>query len=575
MNVIRGLKSCFSLMGRFKYMYWITLVLDVGLSFLGDMLIALVNRDVVNSVTSMDLASFKAAIFIGIAAVAVFLASVLSSFFNMRSIRYIMYDMRRDLFRHMEFLPVEYYDKNHSADSIFRLNSNVENMKQAYTNHCPNFMTAIVGGAASCVFILAMDLRIGLLSLITCALTVTINVKYAASLRELGGRIQRSESALLSRLSDLVAGFRVIKLFDSGGAAVKRYERANSETAALRIKRISRIGTLSSISNLLNFLNNFVLIAIGAVMAAMGTTDFGTVFAILTVQSNVSSMLLNFGTSWGMMQESVAAADIIHEVWDTDKESDAVTENMESGSPDAYIEFKDVRFSYGEGAPVIDGLSFKVKRNTTAALAGPSGGGKSTVVKLIPKFYRIDSGAIYIGGENIDSIPLGELRNMLSYVPQDAYLFDASVKENIACGKPGATDAEIIEAAKSANAHEFISNLSNGYDTVVGERGETLSGGQRQRIAIARAFLKNAPILLLDEATSALDTENEAIVQKSIEALMKNRTVIVIAHRLSTIENADVIYVVKDGRIVQSGTHDELKGEAGIYRELVALSEKR
>ena len=198
MNVIRGLKSCFSLMGRFKYMYWITLVLDVGLSFLGDMLIALVNRDVVNSVTSMDLASFKAAIFIGIAAIAVFLASVLSRFFNMRSIRYIMYDMRRDLFRHMEFLPVEYYDKNHSADSIFRLNSNVENMKQAYTNHCPNFMTAIVGGAASCVFILAMDLRIGLLSLITCALTVIINVKYAASLRELGGRIQRSESAVRS-----------------------------------------------------------------------------------------------------------------------------------------------------------------------------------------------------------------------------------------------------------------------------------------------------------------------------------------------------------------------------------------
>ena len=209
-------------------------------------------------------------------------------------------------------------------------------------------MTAIVGGAASCVFILAMDLRIGALSLITCALTVIINVKYAASLRELGGRIQRSESALLSRLSDLVAGFRVIKLFDSGGGAVKRYEYANSETAELRIKRISRIGTLSSISNLLNFLNNFVLIVIGAVMAAMGMTDFGTVFAILTVQSNVSSMLLNFGTSWGMMQESVAAADIIHEVWDTDKESDAPAKDMESGSPDAYIEFKDVRFCYGD-----------------------------------------------------------------------------------------------------------------------------------------------------------------------------------------------------------------------------------
>lgn len=574
MNVIQGLKSCFSLMGRFKYAYWVTLFFDIGLSFLGDMLMALVNRDIINSVTSMDLASFKTAIFLGAAAIAVFLASVLSRFFKMRSIRYIMYDMRRSLFRHMEFLPVAYYDKNHSGDSIFRLNSNVETMKQAYASHCPNFLTAIIGGSASCAFILAMDMRIGLMSLAACALTVIINVKYAASLRTLGGRIQRSESALLSRLSDLTAGFRVIKLFDSGGSTVNRYDRANTETAALRIKRISKVGALSSISNLLSFLNSFVLIAVSAIMAAKGMTDFGTVFAILTVQNNVSSMLLNFGVSWGMMQESAAAADIIHEVLDTGKEHDAAEAGLECGSPDAYIEFKDVSFSYG-GAPVIDGMSFKIRKNTTAALAGPSGGGKSTVIKLIPKFYRINSGAIYIDGRNINSMPLRELRDMLSYVPQDAYLFDASVKENIAFGKPGASDAEIIEAARSANAHEFISELPNGYDSIVGERGETLSGGQRQRIAIARAFLKNAPILLLDEATSALDNENEAIVQKSIEKLMKNRTVIVIAHRLSTIEGADVIYVVKDGRIVQSGTHDSLKDKDGIYRELVMLSEKQ
>ena len=578
MKVIQGLKSCFSLMGRYKYMYWITLIIEIIISFGGDVLMALVNKGVINSVTEMDFAAFKLSAFLGIGAVVIFLIGVLDRYYNMKSIRYIMYDMRRDLFRHMTFLPVDYYDNNHSGDSIFRLNSNVENMKRAYTNHCPNFMSGILGVAASSIFILVMDFRIGVLALVVCALTVFINIKYAASLRVLGGKIQRSESVLVRRLSDLLAGFRVIKLFDSGHHALKRYEKANEQTAALRVQRIAKMGSLDSVSHLLNFLNNFVLITVGAVMGAMGLTDFGTVIAILTVQSNIGSMVLNFGSSWGMMQESVAAADMVHEVLNVKQEprndEDRDVEYMlpSSDSEENFIEFKDVSFSYNNEYRVLDKLNMSIKKGTTAALVGPSGGGKSTVIKLVQEFYRIDSGSILIGGRDIRKIPVAELRDMLAYVPQDAYLFDASVKENISYGKPNASDDEIIAAAKAANAHEFITELSAGYDTIVGERGETLSGGQRQRIAIARAFLKNAPILLLDEATSALDNENEVIVQSSIDELMKNRTVIVIAHRLSTIENADVIYVIQNGKVVQSGVHSELKKEEGIYAELVELS---
>ncbi len=576
MKVIDGLRSCFSLMGRYKYMYWITLILDIVLSFSADVLMALVNKGVINSITAIDFAAFKASIILGCAAVLVYLVSVLDRYYNMMSIRYIMRDMRSELFRHMEFLPVDYYDNNHSGDSIFRLNSNVENMKRAYTNHCPNFMAGILGVAASCVFILVMDLRLGIIALMTCALTVFVNVKYAESLRELGGKIQHSESALVSRLSDLIAGFRVIKLFDSGHQSLGRYEETNNNTAKLRVHRIARVGGLDSIGHFLNFLNNFVLITIGAVMGAMGMTDFGTVIAILTVQSNISGMVLNFGSSWGMMQESVAASELVHEVWDTEQERrDMIkTDNLtKSYNKDMeYIEFRDVDFSYNDEIQVLDKLNFKVKKGTTAALVGPSGGGKSTVIKLIQEFYKINSGGIFIGGQDIRSMPVDELRDMMAYVPQDAYLFDASVKENISYGKPGASDDEIIAAAKAVNAHEFITDLPDGYDTVVGERGETLSGGQRQRIAIARAFLKNSPILLLDEATSALDNENEVIVQSSIEALMKNRTVIVIAHRLSTIENADVIYVIQGGKVVQTGVHDDLKNESGTYAELVKLS---
>lgn len=574
MSVIQGLKRCFSLMGKYKYIYWITLIIEFVLSFSADILIALVNKNIVNLVTDMDFAAFRAAVCFGIAAIAVYLVSVLDSFLNMRSIRLIMYDIRRKLFHHMTYLPIDYYDKNHSGDSIFVLNSSVENMKRAYTNHCPNFIISIFGSIALCIFILAMDARIGILSLITCGLTVFINVRYAASLRALGEKIQRIESTLLSRLSDLIAGFRIIKLYDSGHHALGRYEKTNDETANLIIKRISKMGTLDSVSNLLNFLNNFVLITIGAVMAAMGMTDFGTVFAILTVQSNISSMLLNFGNSWGMMQESVASADIIREVWNVKQEERSFNSSYIYDTSNEYIEFRDVKFSYNNSKgeePVLNGLSFSIKKGTTAALVGPSGGGKSTVIKIIPKFYNLSSGNIYVGGKNINSIPIDELREMISYVPQDAYLFDASVKENIGFGKPDASEDDIIAAAKAANAHKFITELSNGYDTVVGERGEILSGGQRQRIAIARAFLKNAPILLLDEATSALDNENEIIVQNSIEKLMKNRTVIVIAHRLSTIENADVIYVIEHGKVTQHGTHKELKTQVGTYAELINL----
>lgn len=572
MKVLDGLKSCFSLMGKHKYAYWITLILDISLGYCADVMLALLNKGVINSVTSLNYAAFVSSIWLGVAAIIIYLINVLDRYFNMRSIRYIMLDLRHDLFRHMEFLSVGYFEQNHSADSIFRLNSNVENMKRAYTSHCPNIFQGIIGGLGSCVFILVMDVRLGLISLAACGLTVLINIKFAEPLRKIGGKIQRSESALLSRLSDLVAGFRVIKLYDTDGFIINKYEETNRKTAGLRIKRIARVGTIDSISHLLNFINTFVIITIGAVMAAKGYTDFGTVFAILTVQGNVSSMLLNFGSAWGMMQESVAASELIHEVLNTDREERKPAIAPEEDTSDHYIAFENVSFSYDDSGPVLDGLNLSVREGTVAALVGPSGGGKSTVIKLLPEFYPIDKGKIYFAGRNIDSYSADELRNMISYVPQDAYLFDASVKENIGYGKANASDKEIIEAAKAANAHEFIEELSDGYDTVVGERGESLSGGQRQRIAIARAFLKNSPVLLLDEATSALDNENEAVVQQSIESLMKNRTVIVVAHRLSTIENADIIYVIEHGRVVQLGTHEDLKQQDGVYAELVKLS---
>ncbi len=574
MRVINGLRNCLSLIGKHKRAYFSTVLLGGLLTYSADMFFAMLNKGVVNSVTSMDYSEFKSAVVFGLIALAAYLLDVpVSQYFKMRSIRHIMYDMRVNLFRHMEFLSVGYFEKNHSADSIFRLNSNVENMKRAYTNYFPNVAYAVLGGVASCVFIMVLDLRLGLISLATCTVTFLVNLKFSEPLRRIGGEIQRRESELLSRLSDLLAGFRIIKLYDSDSSALGRYEERNDSVAGLRVKRMSKIGIIDGISQLLNFVNNFVLITIGAVMAAMGYCDFGTVFAILSVQSNVSSMLLTFGTTWGMMQECIAASELIHEIFDQSKEVRKATMSHDEDVSDDFISFENVSFSYDDDSgSVLDKLSLTVEKGEVAALVGPSGGGKSTVIKLLSGFYKIAEGKIYFCGRNMDSYNIDEVRDLIAYVPQDAYLFDTTVKENISYGKPGASDEEIIAAAKAANAHEFISEMSSGYDTLVGERGESLSGGQRQRIAIARAFLKNAPILLLDEATSALDTENEQIVQKSIEALMKNRTVIVVAHRLTTIENADVIYVIEHGRVEQKGTHEQLKAIPGIYSSLVKLN---
>ena len=242
-----------------------------------------------------------------------------------------------------------------------------------------------------------------------------------------------------------------------------------------------------------------------------------------------------------------------------------------SSTGDCGIQISDAIFTYDGSERVLDGVDITVDRGKTAALVGESGGGKSTVVKLLLGFYPLESGAVRVLGKPLAGYTPDELRRNIAYVPQDAYLFTTSIRENIRYGRLDASDEEVEQAARRAYAHEFIMSFPKGYDTMVGERGESLSGGQRQRIAIARAFIRNAPILLLDEATSALDTESEQLVQKGIEALMGGRTTLVVAHRLSTIEKADVIYVIERGKVCEKGRHAELMERNGVYRKLVEL----
>jgi ATP-binding cassette subfamily B protein len=314
-----------------------------------------------------------------------------------------------------------------------------------------------------------------------------------------------------------------------------------------------------------------------------GTVEVGTVWAITHLFGNASFMFGSVGDFVTQVQRALAGASRVFELLDWPVEQEKVAQPQKSvpwsEQKESMITIRDLAFGYegddagdsGDDVEVLRGISMSAGQGQVVALVGPSGGGKSTIVKLLLGFYPVRDGQIAIDGKLIEAYPLPQLRSMMAYVPQDAYLFDGTIEENIRYGKPDASREQIVAAAQAANAHDFVMEQPDGYDTPVGERGAKLSGGQRQRIAIARALIKDAPVLLLDEATSALDSESEQQVQDALGVLMEGRTTVAIAHRLSTVENADTIVVIDDGRVVEEGRHEELVGQGGLYTRLYEL----
>ncbi len=329
--------------------------------------------------------------------------------------------------------------------------------------------------------------------------------------------------------------------------------------------------------NFIRALSHLGFYIIGSIFRTRGEITVGTMLAGVRLSGGALWIFHGLGNFIRNIQESLAGADRIFEIMDAPKEelrgedSAGKVDSGEKCAEKRILVFQDVSFGYQDRNPVFSGLNFSVRKNEVVALVGSSGGGKSTLLKLLLGFYNADAGKILLYGRSLHHYSLTELRSCFAYVPQNTYLFDGTIGENISYGSPGASPERIEECARSANAHDFITGLSEGYDSVVGERGVHLSGGQRQRIAIARALLKDAPILLLDEATASLDSESEQEVQKALEVLMRDRTVIVVAHRLSTVRKADRILVMESGRIVEEGSHEELIERNGRYAELYSL----
>nr|WP_269846599.1 ABC transporter ATP-binding protein [Paenibacillus roseus] len=490
-----------------------------------------------------------------------------------KSVKTVMNSIRLRVFRHMEKLPVTYYENNHSGDSLSRITNDLQTMENAYAGEAQTLVSLLANGTISAIIMFYLDWRFAIAMIALGFASTYVNTRYAKPMRKISAEIQEKSSVQLERLSNLVAGTQVSRTFQMVDGMNGKYQETTGMLAQLSMLRAKKNAYLTGTNYLLLWINNGGAFIIGAFMMFNGQISIGSLLGVILLLENVTNLFRNLGMFWSNVQTALAGADRVFELLAHDPESDRYPANVReeaasSATKDSMIELRDVSFAYQQGKNTLDRVNLLVGRGQVVALVGPSGGGKSTIMKLLLGFYPFAAGDIRVEGRSFADYTLEELREKMAYVSQEPYLFDGTIESNIRYGKMDATDEEVMEAARAAYAHDFIMEQPEGYETLVGERGVRLSGGQKQRIAIARAILKNAPILLLDEATSALDTDSEIAVQRGIERLMEGKTTIAIAHRLSTIEKADLIVVIDRGTIVEQGKHEELLAAGKVYSGL-------
>ena len=481
--------------------------------------------------------------------------------------------MRQDLFDQYERFSFTYFDRVNSGDMMSRVVNDLFDICEA-AHHVPEWII-ICGVEIVGAFIILATISpalTGVMAVVT-AIFVAIMVRQNLRMREVFADNRRKISEVNSQLQDSLAGMRVVKSFANEETERVKFRRSNAHYLDSKVAQYHAMGAYQATSALMTGALFTVIIVVGGLLVAQGqmtAVDMATFALYISLFTTPIETLVN---STENIQKAIAGFKRMDEVMltmpDIEDEPDARPLEVRAGA----IEYRDACFSYEDeelgsdraGRPVIDHLNLSIRPGETIALVGPSGGGKTTTCSLLPRFYDVASGSISIDGQDVRTVTQESLRQAIGLVQQDVYLFDGTIGENIAYGRPGASQAEIEDAARRANIHDFIESLPAGYDTVVGERGSRLSGGQKQRVAIARVFLKDPAILILDEATSALDNESEEAVQESLERLARDRTTIIIAHRLSTIKNADEIATVERGRVVERGTHDELLARDGTY----------
>ena len=479
--------------------------------------------------------------------------------------------MRNEMFSRVMDMNVGYFSDQRKGDIISKITSDVGVVQFCITNTLQvSFREPflIIGYIA---MMIAISWELAIFSVLFLPVVALLIGSIVKKLRHPARTNQQRMGEMVSTLDESLSGIKVIKSYNATEYIKQKYYAISADLARLTLSMARRPQLASPMSEFLGITAVGVILVFGGSLVAKGALDPGGFIAFIAIFSQITRPVRTFIDQFANINQGIAAGERIFSIIDTKPEIQDKPDARELTGLKEKIEFRDVHFSYDGEREVIDGISFEIRRGQTVALVGPSGGGKSTLSELLPRFYDPASGEIAIDGIPLRDYTQESLRAHMSVVAQDTVLFNDTIESNIAMGKPGATHEEIVEAARIANADQFIRECAEGYSTNIGDRGVKLSGGQRQRLSIARAVLKNPDILILDEATSALDTESEKLVQEALNKLLEGRTSVVIAHRLSTIHNADKIIVVDHGRIAEQGTHNELMARGGIYAKLIEM----
>ncbi len=485
--------------------------------------------------------------------------------------QWVMHDLRRTLYSHIQRMSLSFHDQSQTGDLISRVTSDIDAVQSFIA-------TSLLGALIDCITLVGMvgvmfwvNWQFTLIALAVVPVLFLVVFRYTRQIKKASRAVRKKESEIISVVQEVLTSIRIVKAFAREDYEQRRLEEQSLEGVEIALHARGLKARLSPLVDIITAAGTAAVLFYGGRMTLQGTLDAGSLVLFIWYLGKMYKPMQDLSKMPDAFSKASVGYERIREVLETQRDVVDMPKAKRVGRLKGRIEFDNVTFSYGDNVPALNHVSFTIEAGQTAALVGPTGAGKSTIINLIPRFYDPSEGTVKIDGEDVRRFQQKSLREHISFVLQDTLLFHAPIWQNIAYGKPEATRAEILRAADLANATEFIDKMPEKFDSMVGERGLTLSQGQRQRIAIARAIIRNTPILIMDEPTSGLDALSERLVVDAMERLMEGRTCVIVAHRLSTIRKANVIFVVKDGTIAEHGTHDDLMKADGLYAELHKL----